>query len=264
MYDYHTHTSFSDDCESPMKSMIEQACKLNIKELAITDHFDPDYPDKNFPFIINFEKYHQALLEAEETYKNKIRIVKGLEIGLQVGAPLKKGDTAAKAFAYDFILGSFHCADGHDLYGGEFFQDKTPLQAYLTFYEEVYNCLCTYQEYDILGHINIIDRYAPEIPLSSTYDDLVDIILRRIIDDGKGLEFNTSSFRYQMGDRTIPTNKILQRYRDLGGEIITMGSDAHQPDQIAYAFPFAKEVLQATGFRYFTTFDQRKPDFIKF
>lgn len=263
MYDYHSHTSFSDDCDSSMKSMIEQACKLQIKELAITDHFDPDYPDQNFPFLIDFERYQQALLAAVITYKDQIKIIKGLELGLQRGESLKKCEAAVTDFPYDFVIGSFHCADGFDLYGGDFFREKTPTQAYQTFYAEVYDCLCAYQNYDILGHLNIIDRYAPEIAPSSVYDDLVDLILRRIIDDGKGLELNTSSFRYQMGDRTIPTKTILHRYRELGGEIITIGSDAHHPDHLAYAFPFAKETLLSAGFRYITTFDQRQPAFIK-
>ena len=71
MYDYHSHSFFSDDSSAPLKDMIEAAISMGIKELAITDHYDPDYPDKNFPFEIDFNLYHQALLEAEKKYSKK-------------------------------------------------------------------------------------------------------------------------------------------------------------------------------------------------
>lgn len=263
MYDYHTHSSFSDDCSTPMKDMIEAACSKGIKEIAITDHYDPDYPDKEFPFDLAFSDYHNALNEAKETYKNKIKVVKGIEIGIQSGDTLVKSSNEVNSFDYDFVLGSFHCAQGFELYRQGFFENRAINDSYLAFYTYMLDSLKVYKDYDVLGHFNIIDRYASQIPESSLYMDIVEAILRIIIDYGKGIEINTSSSRYGMGDRTTPAQEILQLYKDLGGEIITIGSDAHKTRDIGFMYDHALERIKSVGLKYLTTFDQRKPNFIK-
>ncbi len=262
MYDYHTHSFFSDDCSTPMNDMIDAAWKLGIKEIAVTDHYDPDYADQNFPFELDFSDYHKALREAKEKYKDTIKVLKGIEIGIQHGETMEKCIRTAREFDYDFIIGSFHCADGSALYETEFFDGRSAEDSYIVFYSYMLDCLMKYKDYDVIGHFNVIDRYAERIPSSSVYMDLVKDIFKNIIADGKGIEINTSSFRYGMGERTTPTKKMLQLYKDLGGEIITIGSDSHRPEDLGDHFKTAAEMLKAAGFRYLTTFDQRKPDFV--
>ncbi len=262
MYDYHTHTFFSDDCSVSMADMIEAACKAGLKEIAITDHYDPDYPDKAFPFDLDFQRYHKELNKAVEKYKDKIKIVKGIEIGIQHGKSLKKCKTEANAFNYDFILGSFHCAEGYDLYGTSFFKNRSVEKSYEAFYLYMLSCLKEYKDYDVLSHFNIIDRYSERIPEDSVYMDIVDEILKLVISDGKGIEINTSSFRYNMGERTTPAKNILQRYKELGGEIITTGSDAHKTSDVNYKLDYAREMIKSAGIKYITTFEKRKPNFI--
>ncbi len=263
MVDYHTHTSFSDDSCTPMKEMIETACRIGVKEIAITDHYDPQYPDRNFPFEIDFPAYHNALNSAKETYSKRIKVVKGLEIGIQHGSVLEDCRRRAREFDYDFILGSFHCAEGYDLCSRGFYVNRSVEDYYLAFYTYVRDCLLHYKDYDVLGHINVIDRYASKIPAPSVYMDLVEEILKIIIADGKGIEINTSSFRYGMGERTTPAKEILQLYRDLGGEIVTVGSDAHRASDIGDHLDYAREMLRSAGLAYLAVFDQRKPSFIK-
>ncbi len=264
MYDYHTHSSFSDDSSTPMNEMIETACQIGLKEMAITDHYDPDYPDLEYPFELDFPNYYIALNDAKEKYKNRLKIVKGLEIGIQHGKIHEKSVKRINEFDYDFILGSFHCAEGYELYGNEYFKNRTAEESYITSYQYIYDNLKQYKEYDVLGHINIIDRYTPyRIPDDSVYMDLVEEIIKLIIADGKGIEINTSSFRYGMKERTTPTLDMLQLFKDLGGEIITIGSDAHRPEDIGYMFDYASEMIKSVGLKYLTTFDQRKPHFIK-
>lgn len=262
MYDYHSHTFYSDDSSSPMSDMVESACVKGLKELAITDHYDPDYPDKQYPFDLELDRYNKELRQFEVLYKDRIKIVKGIEIGIQHGSTLEKCSQAAKAFNYDFILGSFHCAHGHELYGNAYFENRTLEDAYLSFYTYMYDCLKVYKDYDVLAHFNIIDRYASYVPKPSLYMDIVEALLKLIIDDGKGIEINTSSFRYGMGERTTPAKEILQLYKDLGGTIITAGSDAHKPEDIGYKLDYAYYMMKSAGFRYFTTFNQRIPSFI--
>lgn len=262
MYDYHSHTFYSDDSRAPMKDMVEAACHAGLKELAITDHYDPDYPDQNFPFELDIPDYFAALEKIKKEYEKKIKIIRGIEIGIQHGSTLEKCSKAANDYDFDFVLGSFHCAHGFDLYQSEYFRLRTPKEAYVDFYTYMYDCLKVYKDYDVLSHFNIIDRYTKERPANDVYMDMVYEILKMIIADGKGIEFNTSSFRYGLGELTTPSAEILSLYRELGGEIITAGSDAHKPAHIADHLDLAYERIKNAGFRYITTFERRKPSFI--
>lgn len=262
MYDYHTHSFFSDDSSAPLKNMIEAAINIGIKELAITDHYDPDYPDKDFPFDIDFKLYHRSLLEVEQKYSKKIKIIKGIEIGIQHGETNKKCLKCASDFPYDFIIGSFHCAGGQALYD-QYFKERSDEDGVREFYDYVYNGICDFNDFDVLGHINVIDRYANKIPAYPEYMYKIEQILSKLISMGKGIEFNTSSERYGLGDRTTPSKEILTLYKSLGGEIITIGSDAHKEKYLGYKYKEAVEILSSHGFKYITTFDSRVAKQIK-
>jgi histidinol-phosphatase (PHP family) len=262
MYDYHSHSFFSDDSDTPLTDMIEAAIAIGIKELAITDHYDPDYPDRNFPFDLDFTHYHEALIAAEKKYSKKIKIIKGIEIGIQHGDTHEKCAKAATAFPYDFILGSFHCAGGLDLYN-QYFIGKTEESGIRDFYDYVYDGICNFNNFDVLGHINVIDRYVNIIPDYSIYMNKIEQILIKLISMGKGIELNTSSSRYGLGERTTPSKEILALYKSLGGEIITIGSDAHTKKYLCYHYKEAVEILSSHGFKYITTFEKRVPKQIK-
>lgn len=256
MYDYHSHTDYSDDSNTPMEAMVQAAIAKGIKELAITDHYDPDYPDKEFPFDIDFNAYWEDLMTYSEQYGDSIKIVQGIEIGIQKGDTLEKCREAANAYSYDFIIGSFHCFKGLDLYTTDYtkLEEKRVLP---DFYEEMYHCLSQYTDYDVIGHFNVIDRYLPFAIDYTTSMDIIEAILKLIIDQGKGLEINTSSYRYKMGDRTTPSHDILKMYKDLGGEILTLGSDAHKVEDMGRDLDKAHTLAEKHGFRYFTTYEKR-------
>jgi histidinol-phosphatase (PHP family) len=241
--------------------MINGAIKKGIKELAITDHYDPDYPDPEYPFDITFPQYHRELLQASDYYKNKIKIIKGIEIGIQHGETLIECENAANAFPYDFVLGSFHAAFGQDLFS-QFFKNRTVEDGIFDFYVYVYDCLKAYKNYDVLGHFNVIDRYGAYIPDYAPYMEMIEKILKDLIYDGKGIEINTSSYRYGMGERTKPSKEILEMYKKLGGEIITIGSDAHKVQDIGHKYNDAVSILKSHGFNYISTFENRKCSFV--
>ena len=260
MYDYHTHTAFSDDCDVPMEEMIDRAISLGVKELAITDHYDPGYEDPEFPFIPDFDAYHAALLKAESDYADKIRIVKGMEIGI-MDSQLDECSRAVNAFPYDFIIGSFHCLGKKDLYRYDFTQVDRPKKLE-EFYLYVNRCLKEYTDYDIAGHLTIIDRYIGKVYDYKPYMDIIEDTLKTIIYNGKGLEINTSSFKYGTGI-WLPREEVLKLYRELGGEILTFGSDSHDPEHFRDHFDEAHQLAKNLGFRYECTFTQHKPEFHK-
>lgn len=258
MYDYHTHSDFSADSTALMEDMVKAAIKKEIKEIAITDHYDPDYPDMSMPFGLDFSGYHKELERVSQLYIEDIKVVKGIEIGIQHGSTAKKCWDTIDSYDYDFVIGSFHSACGATLDQREYHRNRDSIKATVDYYEYVYSTLKEFNDYDVLGHINVIDRYVDEIPHTTYYMEHVEQILKHLVENGKGLEINTSSFRYGLDDRTTPSQDILKLYIDLGGEIITTGSDAHSPKDVGYMLEFAQRMIQKTGHDYVATFHNRK------
>lgn len=262
LYDYHTHTDFSDDSDTPMTQMVETAVSLGIRELAITDHYDPGYPDPLFPFILDEENYWRAVSEHRDKYSRHISIARGMEMGIMQGQ-LAEASRSVRAHDYDLIIGSFHCMRNADLYNFDFqHADRQALTE--DYYVYIYECLSAYKDYDILGHVTLIDRYLGEPALDYTpYMDQIREILKLLIEDGKGIELNTSSFKY--GNSTwLPRKEVLAAYKELGGEIFTMGSDTHEPAHFMDHFKEARELVTSLGYRYYCTFKDREPVFHKF
>lgn len=258
-YDYHTHTSFSDDCYVTMEDMIRGAIAAGVKEMAITDHYDPGYPDPEFPFIIEFDSYYKNLSKLSEKYKEQITVKKGLEVGIMEGQ-FEAASNVVKSKAFDFIIGSFHCYKEFDLCTFDYDSVDGP-KLLMNFYEHVYNCLQKYDDYDIIGHFSIIDRYIGHIYDYKNCMDIIEACLKTIIEKEKGIEINTSSFKYKMG-LWLPRKEILQLYKDLGGEILTMGSDSHEPRHFLDHFDEAVTLAKEVGFKYYCTFENRKPKFL--
>lgn len=263
MYDYHVHSSFSTDASAPMNEMIDAAIAKGISEIALTDHFDPHYPNPDFPFLIDFPVYYKTLSEAVSRYEGRIKVLKGVEIGIQHGDILAECEAGANAFEYDFIIGAFHSAYNFTLYDNQYFKKRKSKDPFYDYYAYMADCLAKYKAFDVLAHLNVIDRYADCVPDYTPYTDIIENILKTLIENGKGLEFNTSSFRYGMGERTMPAKEILKLYRSLGGEIITVGSDAHNPQDVGYMCIEAVEILKSYGFKYIATYENRKAEFVK-
>ncbi len=263
MYDYHTHSSFSDDCNIPMDEMVKKAKDMGVRMYAITDHYDPDYPaDENFSFDLDFESYCKEQHLVQELYNDShFKALRGIEIGLQAGdATIKKCADAVK-HPFDFVIGSFHCINYKDIWK-PFHENMTPEEATGIYYKYILETINKFKDFNVLGHINALDRYIPYIPDFTPYKETVYEILRFLIQNGKGLEINTSSFRYNMGDLTMPSDQILRMYRELGGQIITFGSDSHFPEHICYRYDWAMEYLKSFGFKALAVFENGMPEFV--
>lgn len=261
--DYHTHTSFSSDSKASMTNMIEKAIQLGLKEIAITDHIDFDYPDPEYPFLFDYKDYYEAIKNCQEKYEKKIHIAIGIEFGLQ---EIVKEQTQAfyNAHNFDFCIGSTHCINGLELYHNYFYEGKTQKKAYQQYFEDLLNNVKVFDCFQVYGHMDYVNRYGDYNNKNLNYNDFKDIIdeiLKLIIKKEKGIEINTSGFRYGLG-YAHPKLEILKRYKQLGGEIITIGSDAHTPNDITSHFKEAYELLQAAGFQAITVFRNQKPHWI--
>ncbi len=264
LWDTHMHTHFSGDCEADVSSMADAAVRKGLAGICFTDHMDLDYPE-GLPenYFFDADEYFQEMRQAQERYRGRLPILIGMETGLQPHLKDKLPEIAA-AHPYDFIIGSSHLIHHMDPYYPGYFEGKTEDEAYREYFEYLLENLGVFDFFDVYGHIDYIVRYGPNKNKFYSYRkfaDVIDEILRALIQKGKGIEINTGGFRYGLGHPN-PTEEILSRYRELGGEIVTIGADAHKPEDVAHSFQKAPDILKAAGFRYYAVFKQRKPEFL--
>ena len=260
MFDYHVHSSFSEDCNIPMEKMVKFAVEKGIRELAFTEHIDYDYPDKDWTFDLDLTGYDRKIREMQSAYGSRIKIRKGGELGVQPHV-LKDYETIVEKETFDFIICSMHATGGMDLHSGRFFEGKSLNEAYEEYYSELLACIRTFEDFNVLGHLDLVTRYKYEEGVNS-FLEIIEEIFKTIIPRGQGIEINTSGFYYGLG-RVMPSTDIIKLYKDMGGEIITIGSDAHTPERLAEYYTHSVELLQQLGYRYVATFEHRKPVFHK-
>lgn len=258
MFDYHMHSDFSADCETPMEATIETAIEKGIKEICFTEHIDYDYPDPTIIFEFDLEKYDQKIKAMQQKYEGKINIKKGVEIGVQPYL-LERYHKLLTGENFDFIICSVHAADKKSLHSGEFFEGRTVERSYEIYYEELLYAVQNFDQYSILGHIDLVKRYR-KLDVNRNFHDMIQLIFETIIPKGKGIEVNTSGFAYGLNS-AMPSIDILKLYKELGGEIITVGSDAHYAEHVGRHIKDIYKLLADLGFRYIATFENREPKF---
>ncbi len=266
--DCHMHTSFSSDSDTPMEQMIEYGIGLGLKQMCFTDHLDADFPESAvFPagsFMIDPAAYEKALFENAKKYKDRIEVLRGIEVGLQPHLTHETVIPFAREH-FDFIIGSCHVVRRYDICDDIYYEGRSKQAALEEYFSEQVRLAKLFDDYDVFGHLDYILRYAPGQDTDfcfGLYADYFDAILKILLDKGKGIEINTGGLMKGLKE-AHPCLDALKRYKELGGEIITVGSDAHFCKNIAGQFDKAASFLEQAGFSYYTVFRERKPEFYK-
>lgn len=270
--DYHVHTEFSDDSVYPMEQVINDAIAMQMDEICFTDHvdygikedWDCSHPMKyrgSEPFAnVDFPVYVSKIREFQSMYGMHIAIKMGLEFGMQMHTISQYEDLFVK-YPFDFIILSIHQVENKEFWTQDFQRGKSQKEYNERYYEEMLKIVKAYQNYSVLGHMDLITRYDENgIYPFKKVESVISEILKIVISNGKGLELNTSYHRYGLQD-TTPSVDILKLYRDMGGEIITIGSDSHKPEHLGAYINEAKGLLKSLGFRYFCTYDKMQPTY---
>lgn len=260
--DSHVHTVFSGDCDEPVTNQIETAITLGMKEICITDHHDYDVDSGSVDFNLDTEAYLNSLRELREHYRGRIAVRIGVEFGHQPHL-LDYEKQYFSAYNFDFVIGSTHFVDGLDPYYPNYFEGRTLSEAYTAYFAAVCDNVKQFNHYDTAAHLDYVARYGPNQNRNyeyRTYQDYLDEILKTLIHRGKSLECNTGGLR--KGIRQLnPGIEILRRYRELGGELLTLGSDAHYSEDLGYGFEETGALLKQLGYTYYATYMDRKPQF---
>lgn len=266
--DQHVHSTISHDGISTFQEHMKYAKDHNISEITFTEHYD-DYNglDTNLR-TLNVNNYRN------EYFKNKdddiVKTNFGIEIGLRPES-YSKISNMVKYNNFDFIIGSSHITCGKDMaYDKSFFEGLTPHEAVVKYLSEVLENVNIYKnEFDVYGHIDYVIRYIiknygnvmTRIDYKE-FKELLDEILINIIKSNKGIEINTSGIRYNLG-MPHPNTDILKRYKELGGKIITIGSDAHKSVDLASNFDIVYEILNDLEIDEIAVYHNRIPEFVK-
>ncbi len=260
MFDYHMHTRVSFDGHDTGEAMAKAALKAGLKEICFTDHLDYDPLEK-----MGCMAFDQAVYNAEYDHLEipGLKIRRGMEFGMTAGNRAQfKIDLQRRPF--DFVLGSIHFVDDLDVYFEEYWSDKTVFQSERRYLEATLECVQIHEDFDVLAHLTYIAKThchpAPRPVPFGEHREIIDEILRTVAAKGKGLELNTSGMDRCGG--FLPTADYFRRFKELGGEIITIGSDAHAVNRVGqYSFDACE--LFRDIFGYVCTFENRQPIFHK-
>ena len=260
MFDFHIHSKVSFDGRADALDMALAAKAAGILELCFTDHLDYDPLDPDNKLAFETEVYNAAYDQLEVP---GLTIRRGLEFGMLAdNAAVLKQDLQRRHF--DFVIGSVHFVEDLDIYFEPYWKGKTQEQAERIYMEQILTCVNAHEDFDVLGHLTYISK-AWNNPTHrriayGDYRELTDEILRTLVKKGKGMEVNTSGM--DACGAFLPDAAYLRRFKELGGTIVTVGSDAHDTNR---AGQYCRQAVEMVGeiFGYVCTFENRTPVFHK-
>lgn len=259
--DLHTHSRFSFDGSTPLEVMLRSAVEHGVRILAITDHCDMTRGPEGFQYYLNQEP---ALIRDFQSVKPRfpeLELLYGLELGNPMDLP---EETAAllRERTYDLIVGGLHfLSDGSDIYKLDYSDEMAVDRMFRDYFTHMER-MVDFGSFDTLAHLDyplrMLRGKVPSPPSILRYRDLVEPILEKLVRSGIALEINTRG-TYDWQGRVGPEEWVLRRYRELGGRLVTIGSDAHAPQWIGAGYAQAAELLTRVGYDSYTVFRNRVP-----
>lgn len=261
LWDAHMHTSYSGDGYVPPEEMIRAARSKNLAGITLTDHLDWDYAYEPGLFDLDIPAYLRDVKNLSQRYTAAgFPVLAGLELGLQPHLAPRHQRLLAES-GFDYVIGSVHVVHGIDPYYPAFFENRGVADAYREYYEATLENLETFSDIDALGHLDYVVRYGDkgaDIPPYAPFADVLDAILHFLVAKDIALEVNTGSLRSGV-KQPNPAPPILRRYRQLGGSLLTLGSDAHRTEHIAIGYERLPQLLRDCGFTEYAVYQNRQP-----
>ena len=252
-FDSHTHTLYSHDADKnvSVRSMCVSAIDKGITHLAITDHYDINEVEENIIPRPDLDARRADIEAAAEEFKGKLHISHGIELGQAIQYPEQTNELLDK-YRFDTVIASVHYMRGHD----DFYhwnmseyslsELEQAWAKYLVDLEETVD----FGRADVLAHFNYPLRYATIagkiVDISFSYD-VIERICKKVISKDMLFEVNSSGFRQGVG-APLPDERIISIYRDCGGKLISVGSDAHTPKDVAADFDITEKYIKKCGF----------------
>lgn len=262
--DSHNHTKhFSPDAEQTVNELILSAKAKGCKRIGITEHYEIDFPDDGINWEFDLNEYKQSF-DSWKKNSGDVELLMGIEFGYQ-SHTAEAIDKKAIEIRLDVVLLSVHLFRGKDFYT---YRDcyKLPKKELHKEYIGIQAEMCERcNNFDVAAHYDYINRYTDNKNNFVLYEDCpdeFDRLFEALISKEKALEINTKSIqKHKEGGftRTLPDPAILNRYREMGGKLITLGSDSHFADTFGVCFDEATEYLRSLGFKEAFYYKDHKP-----
>lgn len=260
--DYHLHSNFSFDGHDSIEAICRTAIQKGLDEIVLTDHMDL-YSGKPYSWILDCPALYTELKRCQQLFQDSLSLRAGVEYGQPMVNP-----SQARAFLLDypdldFVIGSVHNME-HDVDVGEYdFTKCDPYEVYDHYLDWLITFASEY-DYDVIGHITYPLRYMAEAGIFlnlSAFLFKIRQLFQIIIERGKGIELNVSGYRQALKE-PMPNAALLHLYRECGGQILTIGSDAHYCRDVGSYIKEGMLLARETGFSRLTRFEKRVPVFI--
>lgn len=254
LMDYHHHTNNSFDSTAIMEEVCRKALENNIQEVCFTEHFSVNPLAPTYGHM-NFEKYFREIHDCREQFRSQLTVRAGIEL-CEPHLLMEQYEQTLNHLPLDFVLGSVHNINNQKLrlVGREHHQ-----HAYQLYFEELYKMVSA-ADIDVIAHLDLMKRYGYKefgnYPFED-YQEIIEQILKKAIERNIGIEINTSGLRVSL-KQTLPSMNVIQRYRELGGEILTIGSDSHKAETVGANLAEAYQLAMECGFNYLYKFERRK------
>ena len=260
--DCHVHTDCSRDAADSAMMMCESAARLGLHILTITDHCEcnvylPEGYDKSVR-----QSYFETR-KAAAAFRGRLRVRCGTELGQPMQNPAAAADVLDSC-NFDFALASVHNVRGKDDFFSVDYSVESVDDLLDRYFSEIEETI-VWGRFDSLAHLTYPWRYIEGehgIPIDTEkWMPRIERVLRMLIQNGKSLEVNTSGFRQRLG-KSMPDYPVILRYRELGGRLITLGSDAHRWADVGGGVEQGLELLQKAGFQHFTVYANHQPEMV--
>ena len=266
LFDNHNHCEFSfDGKRTTVEASSRVAAEKGLGGLCFADHCDIFVPEQTLEFAPKSKDLvdvaaQQAEIDRVQELFPQIKILKGIEIGMH---PNCREDVIRmmKENSFDQVIGSIHYIDDTDPFYGSFFAGKTWKEAYGYYLETIYREMSAWGDFDIMGHYDYVVRYCDYDQVDILYKDFSDIfdeMFRYLIHNGKALEINTKSYQNYKGRQANLDLDVLKRYREMGGEIISFGSDSHDAHVVGTDFEKYAAIVKSLGFKWAAHYEKRQ------
>lgn len=255
--DYHVHSNLSVDAYDSVDAMCGRAVEIGLAEIVFTEHYDTDPADQGHGFY-DYEKSREAVERMQDRFGDRLLVKLGIEVDYQTAYEAEIEEFLAGK-QYDYVLGARHW-EADALIGYDYFDGRTEDEAYSRYFETL-PALVETGLFDVLAHIDLVKRDGTE--RYGAFDlekwmPRIEPVLQKLVERGMGLEINTSGVR-QPPREPYPGLAVLKRYRELGGRILTVGSDSHRIEQLGVGLDAGIKLAKEAGFTELTRFDARRP-----
>jgi histidinol-phosphatase (PHP family) len=259
VFDYHVHSTYSVDCNVPMKASCRAAIAAGVTEIAFTDHVDHEPTDPGFGYY-RPDDYLREVDDARERCAGELTVLRGAEIDFNERiAERVECFVADYGAEYDFVIGSVHYGNEGDMIFPDYFAPRTLDEVFLPYFDQVETAVAT-GWFDVIGHLDLPKRYAPKSHRDydpARYRERLLRIFDLMIDRGVGFEINTSGLR-QTPKTSMPGPAVVRWYADRGGRLITTGTDSHAAQTIGLGLAKTLDMLALSGIETVASFRKRR------